>query len=1117
MDVDSIVFLLFLFINLFFGIRGIQQATIPYSRFTTANIISAILAITYGGELLSHPFHIDRLLTLTGSTVSYFIIANFLTRPLYLFVNTGSVAEMMGRFYGQPIRKIVALCGVLHTVAIVALQCKILAMAISWFFVINMVYSLLIASFVIVFTVGSNKIQALPLIRVARCATFSIVIPLIAWNLWKIMAGSYNTDQLDFTLAIKDSWRNLTLLDVTPLEHASCFLVCMIPDLYPAQIERIAVSENVAQVQDSFNGAAFASLSINLFLLWVALLVQHYTDTSLLSAISLGNFNVYLGFRGLCMIGIAALTISIADGNLHAATTLITHDLPNVFKWIKKPITYRILLGLLATLVALCGRKELVWFIFSLFKTVVTPSLLLALMGITLHKHSIMAGMIAGGITIVAWFACTFNPGINGLLPAILVNLLAMMTFQCLKNKQRSRHNYLINRFIQEPISKSLPFWKKITKRINIKRFNLCDYLEKKLPKDNFPYIIFSFYILFTGYGSFYTFLSNAAWRATLEKFILLPSLFFATFFFVYTFILPQAYFRKIVSLIWPLAHIYFLFLVGTAMLVISKLAYLHNIIFILNLALSIFITPFLVRLSGCIISSILLWTMVDYIHGNTKFIDSFLPLHANIAYAIFMLFILVSAFCYHHKRLRGLLSTIQALTSEQEEQNARQFFNKQQVDALAYESNCIISQLKNQIVRLDKSEDRIIAYSEQATRLKKYFNSIFKHLKHNLHLATNWISIDQLLAQCFDTIKINNIYDMPYVIIESKQLYIQCAIESIKNLIINSLYACSAYTSLHNDGAKDIHMYIADTQLGYRLTLLQGKLQKIHAISFVITTATRSPMIRPVYKVVEMADIQVLNGDEQNIDSENQHIVHAHYGYYERFCSEAEITYLYVIPVNVKEITKAFAKLSPVVYTQRMVLDPISMQEEALFVEKIKEKQGLNIDPVMDALQLIKVYYTTQRRKTGELFYLHPMGVASILLTIADDANIIVAGLVHDVVQNTPLTEAGLTTLFGPVVTEIVLMTWRLEKELLNQKEHYLTYIEQIISARNYNAILVRLADVLHNARTIGGHTVEKQIEKAKLIQKFYVPLAMLMNMDQIANELKAHSGRVLHKAIPS
>lgn len=142
-------------------------------------------------------------------------------------------------------------------------------------------------------------------------------------------------------------------------------------------------------------------------------------------------------------------------------------------------------------------------------------------------------------------------------------------------------------------------------------------------------------------------------------------------------------------------------------------------------------------------------------------------------------------------------------------------------------------------------------------------------------------------------------------------------------------------------------------------------------------------------------------------------------------------------------------------------------------------------------------------------------MAVASILLNITDDAHVIIAGLVHDVVQNTPLTEAGLTTLFGNYITQIVRVAAHLEKELPSEKDNYTTYIEAIIRNKNHDAILVRLADVLHNARTIAGHTVEKQIEKARLIQKFYLPLAIQMQLVTISDELQLHIQNVLNIAM--
>lgn len=1117
MDLDSLIFLLLLLINLFVGIRSIKHPSIQHTPFTTANIIGAILAITYGGEVLYTPLHIGDLLRLTGHAISYFIIGSLLAHRLYLFLSNGSVAEVMGKLYGNPIRKIVAICGILHSAAVAAMQFKLLSMAICWFFAIQADYSLIIAALFITFGVGSNNIQSPTLVRVVRCTAFGILLPIMAWHLWKGMVTQYHADQTQLALAIKRSWNSLIHAHATPLDCMAYCIVFALPAFYPAQIGPMVLSQNATQIKRSFNGAGFFSLTINLFLLWVTLLVQQDTSKWMSATMPLSTLGTYLGFKGLYMLSIAALTISTAGANLHAATVLMANDLPNLFKWVKQPILYQATVGVMATLLALYTNNQVVWMAVILFKTVVSVPLLLSLIGMSLHPHAVLMGMLTSGVTTMAWYCLGSHGNMHGLLPAIGINLFTTITIQIFKRKQIP-HPYHLNHILaQEIIPTTPPLWKQLYKYIlkSIKKFNLWDYLQKQLPKDHLPYIVFSFYILLTGYGAFYTFASHPTWYARLEVFILLPTLFVATFFLGYLFIVPQSYICKIASVIWPLSHIYFLFVVGTGMQILSKCAHLHNIIFIINLALSIFMTPLIVIWIGCIMSAMVAWITPHYMHGHTTCIDRFLDFNISIAYAILMLFVLVGSFLYHHKGLGKLLSIIQALTCEQEEQNARQFFNKQQVEALAYESNCIISQLNNQCIRLEKPEDRLLAYSEQSARLKKYCNSIFNYLKHNLHLVTNWISIDQLLAECFDALKMNNIYNAPYVMIDTKHLYIQCAIESIKNLMINSLYSCSRHQSLHSAQRKDIYIYIDDTQLGYRLTLLEGKFQKINAISFVITTATRLPTIRPIYKVAEMADIQLLDGNEEKINSENQHIVHAHYGYHEHFRSESEITYLYVIPVNVREITKAFAMLSPVVHTQRMVLDPISMQEETAFLEKVKQKKGLNVDTVMDALQLIKVYYTTQRRKTGELFYLHPMAVASILLNITDDADVIIAGLVHDVVQNTPLTEAGLTTLFGTSITQIVWAAARLEKELPSQNDDYTTYIERIIGDKKHDAILVRLADVLHNARTIAGHTIEKQIEKARLIQKFYLPLAMQIQLVDISHELQLHTEKILNIAM--
>lgn len=85
MHLNSLIFLLFLLVNLFVGIRSIRRPRTQHTQSTTANIIGAILAITYGGEVLCNPLNIDDLLRLAGNTISYFIIGNLLANRLHFF------------------------------------------------------------------------------------------------------------------------------------------------------------------------------------------------------------------------------------------------------------------------------------------------------------------------------------------------------------------------------------------------------------------------------------------------------------------------------------------------------------------------------------------------------------------------------------------------------------------------------------------------------------------------------------------------------------------------------------------------------------------------------------------------------------------------------------------------------------------------------------------------------------------------------------------------------------------------------------------------------------------------------------------------------------------------
>jgi len=110
---------------------------------TTSAIASSIIALTYGASIFYTTLGLTYLLMLMGHSVSYFLTGAFIPSRLYIFFNSYSIAEIMGRLYGKPVRKLVAVCGILRTTAIGALHLKLLSIAFSYFLHINEFYVLL--------------------------------------------------------------------------------------------------------------------------------------------------------------------------------------------------------------------------------------------------------------------------------------------------------------------------------------------------------------------------------------------------------------------------------------------------------------------------------------------------------------------------------------------------------------------------------------------------------------------------------------------------------------------------------------------------------------------------------------------------------------------------------------------------------------------------------------------------------------------------------------------------------------------------------------------------------------------------------------------------------------
>ena len=155
------------------------------------------------------------------------------------------------------------------------------------------------------------------------------------------------------------------------------------------------------------------------------------------------------------------------------------------------------------------------------------------------------------------------------------------------------------------------------------------------------------------------------------------------------------------------------------------------------------------------------------------------------------------------------------------------------------------------------------------------------------------------------------------------------------------------------------------------------------------------------------------------------------------------------------------------------------------------------------------------QHRETGEKYLIHPLAVAEILLSYKLDSEAIIAALLHDTVEDTPASYESVQALFGASVANLVqgltkLESYQLQSAESGQAENFQNLI--LSSSKDVRILLIKLADRLHNMRTLGICSQEKKRRKAQETMDIYVPLAERLGLHKIKNELEDLSFRELN-----
>jgi len=189
--------------------------------------------------------------------------------------------------------------------------------------------------------------------------------------------------------------------------------------------------------------------------------------------------------------------------------------------------------------------------------------------------------------------------------------------------------------------------------------------------------------------------------------------------------------------------------------------------------------------------------------------------------------------------------------------------------------------------------------------------------------------------------------------------------------------------------------------------------------------------------------------------------------------------------------------------------IDPnhISERFESLLRHVQANRPSEDVTLIRKAWEFCVKHHEGQMRASGEPYIIHPLEVAEVLAELKMDATSIAAGLLHDSVEDTPATNEEIAEKFGDQVAHIVEGVTKIDKiQFANREDRQAENVRKMLLAMvsDVRVVLIKLADRLHNMRTLEHLKPERQEAIARETQDIYAPLAHRLGMGKVRGELE-------------
>lgn len=194
-----------------------------------------------------------------------------------------------------------------------------------------------------------------------------------------------------------------------------------------------------------------------------------------------------------------------------------------------------------------------------------------------------------------------------------------------------------------------------------------------------------------------------------------------------------------------------------------------------------------------------------------------------------------------------------------------------------------------------------------------------------------------------------------------------------------------------------------------------------------------------------------------------------------------------------------------------------VNKQFERLKGKILEQNPGADIDRLRRAFEYGAKAHGTQARKDGTPFITHPLAAAEITVEMGLDEDSVIAALLHDAIEDTGATHDEISKLFGVSVADIVDGVTKLTRvQYTSKEEEEMENLRKMLMAmaKDIRVILIKIADRLHNMRTMEYQSAPKQLEKARETMEIYAPIAHRLGMQKIKWEFEDLSFYYLDRA---